>query len=256
VRTGAALAALAIVGSLAGCGGDDGAASGGGRPQLTVSAAASLKNAFPEYARGFHAARVRFSFGGSDELAAQVRTGAKPDVFAAANTKLPGELFREGRVERPIAFAGNRLVIAVPAGTTGVRSIAELARPGLKLVVGAPGVPVGSYTREVIGRLGASERQRILGNVRSNEPDVSGVVAKLTQGAADAGFVYATDVVATKGGLRAIELPSGLQPGVEYGAAIVKGAKQPEAARAFVDGLLRGRGLEIMRRAGFEPPPD
>jgi molybdate transport system substrate-binding protein len=233
-----ALAALVA----AGCGDDEGD-SGGESPELTVSAAASLKSAFEDYAGSFDAARVRFSFAGSDELAAQIRQGAKPDVYAAANTKLPDELFREGRVERPEVFAGNRLVLAVPKGSTRIDS------------TGDEEVPVGSYTGVLLDRLPARERDGILANVRSEEPDVLGIVGKLTQGAADAGFLYITDVAASDGELEAIELPASLQPSVRYGIAVVKGSEQAEAGRRFIDGLLNGAGLGAMHRAGFEPPP-
>jgi len=116
-------------------------------------------------------------------------------------------------------------------------------------------VPVGSYTRKVLDGLPAGKKAAILGNVRSNEPDVGGVVGKVTQGAVDAGFVYVTDVEATEGRLKAIDLPADLKPQVAYGVAVVKGAKHPEQAQQFVDGLLKGAGSEALDRAGFLPPP-
>lgn len=249
----AALAAALLVAilALAGCGsGDD----GGG--EVLVSAATSLKTAFTSYGEQFDRAEAQFSFAGSDELAAQIRTGARPDVFASSNTKLPQQLFAEGRVERPRVFAANRLVLAVPAGTTKVRSIGDLAADGVFVVIGAESVPVGSYTRRVLGRLDRATRAAILANVRSNEPDVGGIAAKLVQRAADAGFLYATDVVATNGRLRAIELADALEPEVAYAVAIVKGARNREAARAFVAGLFGGRaGASALAAAGFRPPP-
>src|SRR5918997_56326 len=108
------LAVLATVLALAGCGSDTSAADDD-RGDLLVSAATSLKSAFTTYGEQFGEAEAQFSFAGSDELAAQIRTGAKPDVFASANTKLPDELFEQGLVERPQVFAANRLVLAVPA---------------------------------------------------------------------------------------------------------------------------------------------
>src|SRR5439155_14649472 len=98
--------------------------SGASKPRLRVSAAASLKSAFTAYAAGFSQARTSMSFAASDQLAAQIRAGARPDVFAAANAKLPDALFADGLVRRPVAFARNRLVIAVPAGSTAIRSVA------------------------------------------------------------------------------------------------------------------------------------
>jgi molybdate transport system substrate-binding protein len=248
------LALLAVLLFVAGCGDDGGESGADAKPRLTVSAAASLKGAFEPYGKKFTEADARFSFAGSDELAAQIRKGVKPDVFAAANTKLPDQLFDEDKVAKPTIFAGNRLVLAVPADSD-VKSLDDLAEPGVKLAVGAESVPVGSYTRDALGRLPAADEKAILANVRSNEPDVKGVVGKLTQGAADAGFVYITDVVATDGKVKAIELPKSLQPSVEYGVAVVKGAKEPEAAQAFIDGLTDGAGAKALDDAGFEPPP-
>jgi molybdate transport system substrate-binding protein len=248
------VAVLAALLAVAGCGGsDDG--GGGSKPQITVSAAASLKNAFEAYGPQVPDARPRFSFAGSNELAAQIRQGAKPDVFAAANTKLPEQLHKAGLVEKPVLYAGNRLVVAVPSSGAKVSSLADTARPGTKLAVGAPSVPVGSYTREVLAALPVAQRKAILANVRSNEPDVAGVVGKVSQGAADAGFVYITDVVGAGGRLRAVGLPKRLQPSVKYAAAVVKASDHKEQAKAFIHGLLAGKGLAIMRRAGFAPPP-
>ena len=125
----------------------------------------------------------------------------------------------------------------------------------MKLAIGDEGVPVGDYTRETLARLGGQESEAILANVRSLEPDVAGIVGKLTQGAVDAGFVYVTDVAAADGELEAIELPAKLQPDVAYGAAVVQGAENPEDAEAFIDGLLDGDGAEALEQAGFAPPP-
>jgi molybdate transport system substrate-binding protein len=249
------LALLALLAVAAGCGSGDSSGGGGDKPQLTVSAATSLKAAMTDYGGGIDRAAVRLSFAGSDELAAQIRQGAKPDVFASANTKLPDQLYKEGKVLKPKVFAGNRLVLAVPADSTKVRKLDDLAEPGIRVAAGAKAVPVGAYTREVLARLPAAKRNAIEANIRSNEPDVGGVVGKLTQGAVDAGFVYITDVVAAGDKLTPVELPSDLRPSVAYGAAVVKGTKQPALARAFVDGLLDGKGADALHRAGFEPPP-
>ena len=248
MRSAGALALAATV--LAGCGG-----SGSDRPEVLVSAASSLKAAFTSYGRSFSSARVRFSFAASDELAGQVRRGARPHVFAAANRELPTALWREGLVERPVVFAANRLVLAVPAGSERVRSLRDLERPGVRLAVGSPSVPVGAYTDRVLAGLGPARRRRVLAAVRSREPDVAGVVGKVSAGAVDAGFVYATDVRAAGGRLRAIALPARLRPTVAYAAAVVRGAAERAAARAFVAGLRSGAGAAALRRAGFVEAP-
>ena len=231
---------------LAGCGG------GEGDDELVVSGASSLQTAFTGYGDDF--GDVRFSFAGSDELAAQIEQGAKVDVFASANTSLPDELFDKGLVEKPVVFAGNRLVLAVPADGS-VKSFDDVAASGVKLAIGSEGVPVGDYTRDLLGELPAAQSRAILGNVRSEEPDVKGIVGKLTQGAVDAGFVYATDVVAAGDELKAIALPSGVDPSIAYGVAVVNDAEHAEDAQRFVDGLLDGEGRSRLEAAGFEPPP-
>jgi molybdate transport system substrate-binding protein len=233
-------------------------ACGGGssdKPTLTVSAATSLKSAVTAYGHDFGDATVRASFAGSDELAAQIRQGVKPDVFASANTTLPDALYKDGLVEKPVVFAANRLVLAVPASGGKVRGIADLAKPGTTIAMGSASVPIGSYTRKVLAKLPAGQSKAILANVRSNEPDVGGVVGKIAQGAVDAGFVYVTDVKAAGGELRAIDLPDALQPQVAYGVAVVKGSKHAEQAQAFVDGLVKGDGRKRLDAAGFLPPP-
>jgi molybdate transport system substrate-binding protein len=249
-RALAALAAgLAVL--AAGCGGDDeeraGAAAARERP-LVVSAAASLRAALTRCSGD-----ARLQFAGSDELAAQIRRGVRPDVFAAANTRLPEELAAERLLERPRTFIGNELVLAVPADgeITGLEALAAAGEEA-RVAIGAEGVPVGDYTRSVLDRLPADRRLAILGAVRSEEPDVAGVVGKLTQGAVDAGFVYASDVSATDGALRAIELPDALQPAVAYGAGVVRGTPSPAAARRYVDGLARGACHRALLEAGFQ----
>jgi molybdate transport system substrate-binding protein len=246
-----AIAALA----LAGCGGSSGSSSSGGKPNLTVSAAASLQAAFTAYAKQFTAANVRYSFAGSDMLAAQIEQGLKPDVFASANTKLPDMLYAKGLVTKPVTFAANRLVIAAPANSTKVRSLSDLEKPGVTIAIGSATVPIGSYTRTVLAKAGPAASAKILANVRSEEPDVTGIVGKLTQGAVDAGFTYVTDVKATHGALRAVPLPDSLEPVVAYGVAVVKGSSHPAQAQQFISGLLNGQGKTDLLQAGFLPPP-
>ncbi len=236
--------------ALTGCGGG----GSSDRPTLTVSAAASLKSAFPTCAEQFKDATLRFSFAGSDELAAQIRQGAQPDLFASANTKLPAQLAGEGKLEKPQVFAGNRLVVAVPKDST-ITSIQGLEKPGTSVVMGSATVPIGAYTRKVLGRLPAAQRAAILHNVKSEEPDVAGIVGKLTQGAADAGFTYVTDVVATKSALKPVELPANLQPAVAYAAGIVRGADHAKEAQAFLDDVISGPCRQVMAQAGFTPAP-
>jgi molybdate transport system substrate-binding protein len=252
------LLGVALLAALvAGCGGGSSSSSGSteassGGGTLIVLGAASLTEAVTKYGEGFEAATVKPSFAGSDELAAQIQQGAKADVFASANTSYPEELFEEGLVEKPQVFCKNELVIAVPEGSD-IKSIGDLTKPGTKIVIGDPSVPVGSYTREVLARLPKAEEEAILGNVVSEETEVTSVIAKLEQGAADAGFVYVTDETGSEG-LEPVEIEAKLQPRVEYGVAVVKSSGDKPAAEEFVEGLIEGEGQEDLLEAGFLPP--
>jgi molybdate transport system substrate-binding protein len=246
------LLSLSLTFVIVGCGGAE-SSTGSGGGTLIVLGASSLTEAVTKYGESFEAADVKASFAGSDELAAQIQQGAKADVFASADTDYPAELFKEGLVEKPQVFAANELVIAVPEGSK-VKSLSDLTKPGTKLIIGDPSVPVGSYTRTVLGRLPAAEREAIIGNVVSEETEVASIIAKLEQGAADAGIVYVTDEKGAEG-LEPVAIPAKLQPEVEYGVAVVKSSGDKAAAEEFVAGLVEGEGQEDLREAGFLPPP-
>ena len=250
---------LASAAFAAGCGDDDDSSgeSSGSPTRLVVSAAASMTEALEKCAPEFgdtENADVKLSFAGSNELAAQIRQGAPVDVYAAANTKLPDELNADGLLEKPVEFATNEFVLAVPKGSE-IDSVDDLAKEGTTVAIGSESVPIGSYTRETLAKLPPAQEKAILANVRSNEPDVKGIVGKLTQGAADAGFVYVTDVNATNGDLKAIKLPADLEPEVTYGAGVVTKAKQPDLAQKFIDGLTDGDCADALSAAGFGPAP-
>ena len=224
MRRALAVSAAVLALAPAGCGGSD-------EPRLTVSAASSLKASFTGYAGEFEGAEVRLSFAGSDQLAAQIRAGARPDVYAAANAELPEALHRDGLVERPLRFATNRLVVAVRKDGD-VQNFGDLARPGVRIAAGSPSVPIGRYAREALARF-----PRVRANIVSEEPDVSAVVGRVRSGAVDAGFVYASDLRAVPE-LRGIDPP--VQVPIAYVAAVVRGTDHPAEARRFVEGL-RGR---------------
>jgi len=218
-----------------------------GAPHVTVFAASSLTGAF----RSLDPAE-RYSFAGSDTLAAQIEQGAPADIFASASPTYAQDLYRRGLVEKPVAFASNRLVLIVPASNpAGLRSVYDLARKDVKLVVAAPSVPVGSYTRKALGRLGLS---KVLAKVVSQEPDVKSVVGKVALGQADAGFVYITDVRPAGSQVRAIALPARAQPRVRYEIAVVSHSSRKAAARAWIARVLGTSGQAALRMAGFGRP--
>jgi len=218
-------------------------------PTLTVFAAASLTAAFPQIDGNEH-----YSFAGSDALAAQIRQGAPADVFASANATIPDALFAAGLVEKPVTFATNKLVLIVPkSNPAGIQSVFDLRKPGIKLVVGTPTVPVGTYTRTVLRNLGISKA--VLANVVSQESDVKGVLGKVALGVADAGFVYVTDARTVSGQVTQVKLPAWAQPRVRYEMAVVHSTPNHAAAVAFVKHVLSAAGRKVLLANGFGVPP-
>lgn len=249
LRAARRMSTLALVAVLAvgpvGCGGSEGAA---GDEPVTVFGAASLT----EVLRAVDP-QARISTGGSDRLAFQVEQGAPADVFASASPAHTGALHEAGLVDAPRVFATNRLVVIVPASNpAGIRSVADIARPGVKLVVGEPGVPIGAYTRTALSRLGL---EAALGNVASEEQDVRAIVAKVALAEADAGLVYLTDVRAAEDRVRAIPVPARAQPVVEYEVAVVSATRRRAAADAYVARLLGEPGRTALAGLGFGLPP-
>jgi molybdate transport system substrate-binding protein len=248
-KIGLSFLLVAFVLTLGACGGssetqgDSGGTQASSSP-LNVYAAASLTEAFPKIDPS-----ARYNFAGSDDLAAQITQGAPADVYAAASSKYPQELYGKGLVEKPVTFASNRLVLIVPKGNpANIQKVADVAKPGTKLVIAAEGVPVGDYTREVLDNLGLS---KALDNVVSNEDDVKGVLSKVSLGEADAGFVYITDSVAAGADVKVIDIPMSAQPPIEYQIAVVSDSKNKAGAEAFIQKVLSPEGQQTLKDAGF-----
>jgi len=257
-----ALVALAI--ALSSCGGTNGRPGSGNGVTLTVLAAASLNQAFPRIADAFRrrdpSVSVRFSFAGTDSLVAQIEQGAPADVFAGAAMSYGDQLVKDNLIETPATFCSNELVLVLPrANPADIGSLEELTRPGVKLVIGAESVPVGTYTRTVLANLdgiyGEGYSRRALANVVSSEENVEAVLAKVRLGEADAGFVYVTDARAAGPAVRAIAVPAEAQAVGSYPIAVVKASVHPGEAQRFVEFVLASEGQGILREAGFGPPP-
>ena len=214
---------------------------------LTVYAAASLTNVFPRIDSA-----PRYSFGGSNTLAAQIRLGAPADVFASANMALPSALHADGLCSSPVVFTRNRLVIVVPKSNPAqIRSIHGLTRAGVKVVIAGAGVPVGGYTLQVLRRMNLADG--ILRNVVSRETDVREVLAKVALGEADAGFVYSTDARTVPGRVSVIDVPARAQPTVRYGICVISRSVHQAEGRAFVAKVLSRSGQAKLIAAGFLP---
>jgi molybdate transport system substrate-binding protein len=247
---------------LAGCAG---ARTRGGTHTLTVFAAASLSEVFGEAGRAFEAGQpgvlVTFNFAGSQQLRAQLEHGAAADVFASAdqaemNTAIKSGLVTAG-AER--AFAGNSLALVVPkANHAHITLLSDLARPGLKLVVADPAVPVGRYTLALLDAasrdpaFGPDFKARVLANVVSREENVKAVLSKVQLDEADAGIVYGTDAAnAQQDQVSRIDIPAPLNQAVVYPIAPLAAAREKAAAAAFVDYLLSPGGQQLLRQYGF-----
>jgi len=227
-----------------------GAASAGAtRAQagITVYAAASLTDVFPAIDKG-----NSYSFAGSNALATQITNGAPADVFASANTTLPAQLFAQGVVEKPVVFARNTLVIVVPkSNPAGIKSVYDLAKPGVKIDVANSAVPVGSYTLQVLDQLGL--RSSVSANFVSQDTDVRTVLSKVQLGQADAGFVYSTDARSVPDAVTVIKVPAWAQPKIAYSMAIVARSQNKAAAQAFIAEVLSKSGQATMLKYGFLP---
>lgn len=215
---------------------------------LTIYAAASLTDVF----RSFDGAQ-RYSFGGSNTLETQIRNGAPADIFASAAPLNTQRLFQQGLVDKPVTFTSNRLALIVPRSNPAeLRTIYDLRRKPVKLVICGAAVPVGAYTRTVLRKMGLSS---VLSKVVSQETDVRAVTGKVALGQADAGFVYVTDARAVSDQVTVIRIPAWAQPRVRYEIAVVSKSTRKAAARAWIRILLSARGQAALRSYGFLPLP-
>jgi molybdate transport system substrate-binding protein len=231
------------------------------KKELTVFAAASLREAFEGLASSFERARpgtkVRFDLAGSQELRTQIEQGARADVFASADLAHMAALERAGLVGQSAVFARNEPVIVVPRGNpASIHALTDLPRTR-RLVVGAPEVPIGAYTVKIFEaaakKYGAGLRARLEGSVVSRELNVRQVLAKVTLGEADAGIVYRTDAQAAKDKVEVVAIPVDLTVTAAYPIAVVKAAPEAALARAWVALVLSAEGQQRLASAGFLP---
>jgi molybdate transport system substrate-binding protein len=214
---------------------------------ITVYAAASLTDVFPAIDSG-----PKYSFGGSNTLAAQIQLGAPADVFASANTSIPAALFAKGLVGQPVDFTRNTLVIVVPkANPAGINSIYDVTNAGVTIDIANSAVPVGSYTLQVLNQMNLTKA--VLAHVVSQETDVREVLSKVALGQVDAGFVYSTDAQTVPGQVTLIKVPAWAQPKVTYAMAVVTHGPNQAAAQAFIQEVLSKAGQAKLKSFGFLP---
>jgi len=241
----AALSAVVLAGSLAGCSAQEATGT------VTVFAAASLTAAFTELADDFEAAHpgtsVELSFAGSSDLATQIENGAPADVLATADTATMQRVQEAGLTSAdPVPFATNTLEIAVPPGNpAGVRTLADLARAGVAVVVCAPQVPCGAAADAVESAAGLTVEPV------SEESSVTDVLGKVRSGEADAGLVYVTDVRAAGDAVEGIPFAEAEQAVTTYPIAPLT---ESDAAAAFTAFVAGDEGRAVLDAAGFGTP--
>jgi molybdate transport system substrate-binding protein len=255
------------------CANQSSAASSAGTGELTVFAAASLANSFPEIADAFEAehpgASITFNFAGSQRLRTQLEFGAQADVFASADQRQMDLAVAADLISGvPVSFAENILVVITPlaGGTTNderVNELDSLARDGVKLALAAPEVPAGAYSRELLRNLeanvvdlGPGYGSRVLENVVTHEPNVRGVLQKVALGEVDAGIVYRTDAATdyAAGKVDVVSIPVASNVVAEYPIAVLRDAAYPQLAEEFVRFVLGERSQTILNSYGFKSP--
>lgn len=234
---------------------------------LTVLAAASLTESFTELGTLFESQNpgvtVAFSFAGSQALAQQLGQGAEADVFASANNKYMDAVVEAKRVNQDAAttFVTNRLVVIFPKDNPAeIKTLQDLAKPGLLLDLADPSVPVGQYTVSFLDKaiqnpdFGAQFKEAVLNNVVSYENNVKAVVTKVSLGEADAGIVYVTDITAAAADkVGKLDIPDALNTIATYPIAPISDSKNPDLAQAFVALILSLEGQQIMAKYSFIP---
>lgn len=234
---------LALVIGLSGC-----------QPQrtLTVLAAASLTESFDAIADRFErdhpGVTVRVSYGSSATLAGQAIEQAPADVFASANQSTMDSLADAGLATAPVRFATNTLQIAVPAGNPGgVTSLADFARPELRIALCAADVPCGSAAAQLFERVGITPRPDTL------EIDVKATLTKVELGEVDAALVYRTDVTAAGDTVVGLDTPEAAQVVNPYLITVLPQSSDAELAGEFVELVAQGEGRRELADRGFGP---
>jgi molybdate transport system substrate-binding protein len=260
VRT-VAVATVAMGMLLAGCGGGNPSAttpSGGGGTgvsgTVTVFAAASLTESFTRIGKDFETAnpgtKVMFNFAGSSALATQINQGAPADIFASAAPANMKTVTDAGNADgTPVVFVRNQLVIAVPKGNPkGVKGLADLTGPGLKVALCAEQVPCGAAAKRAL------EAAKVNLTPVTLEQDVKQALSKVKLGEVDAALVYRSDAKAAAADVDGIEFPESRGAINDYPIVVLKNAPNKAAARAFLAYIQSGKGIAVLIDAGFQQP--
>lgn len=252
---------------LAACVPPAGPSSSAKSQKLTVLAAASLTEAFQDLAERFETRHpgvdVVFNFAGSQQLAQQIGQGVPADIFASANNRQMQAAIESGRVISGTqqTFTGNRLVVITPADNpAGLATLQDLVKPGIKLLLAAPEVPVGGYSIEFLEKAGGSPdfpagfQEAVQANVVSYEENVKAVLSKVSLGEADAGIVYTSDAPPSLEEVARIAIPDSLNVPASYPIAMIEDSANRELAQQFLAFVLSPEGQSILANYGFVSP--
>ena len=224
---------------------------------LTVSAAASLTNAFRDIAPLFEAAnpgtKVQYNFGASGALLQQIAKGAPADVFASADQETMDQAQKDNLVKQRRDLVSNTLVVIVPtASSNAPRSVADLSLPAYaRIAIGLPAsVPVGRYTKGVLEAAnvwGAIEPKMIGAN------NVRQALDYVARAEVDAAFVYSTDASLMPDKVKvALAVPT-TKP-ILYPVAPLAAAPNAADAAKFVDFLFTPLAQAVLAKYGFGKP--
>jgi len=232
--------------------------------ELTVFTAASLTGAFSEIGPLYEEMAntdVAFNFDGSQNLRTQIENGAYADVFASANTKQMNALKRILLMNNSsiIVFTENKLSLIVPKDNPArISNLTNLAKPGLKIIMGTKDVPVGDYALQIINRLGNDSaygpdyKARVMANIISQETTVNYVVTKVALGEADVGFAYVSDVTKDLASrVDKIDIPDEYNVIGEYPIGVLKDSKYPAKSQEFINLVTSEQGKAILEKYGF-----
>jgi molybdate transport system substrate-binding protein len=250
-----------------GCGRQPATVANPPRTMISVFAAASLTESFTEIGKRFESANpdagVEFNFAGSQQLRAQIESGAEADIFASAGEKEMNAAKAESLVKADTVhdFARNRLIVIYPKDNPAhIAGLKDLATPGIKIVIADVSVPVGKYTRQMLDQLAADPafgpefKKHFLANIVSMEDNVKSVLGKIRLGEADAGVVYVTDVTpeAAKD-VGSLDVPDRFNQIAHYPIAVVARTTRGDLAEKFEEFVLSENGREILSEYKFLP---
>ncbi|WP_322506865.1 molybdate ABC transporter substrate-binding protein [Anaerolinea sp.] len=252
---------------LSGCGFAPRSVSDSQMVELVVFAAGSLTEAFTEMGTAFeqrhHGVQITLNFANASTLLQQIAQGASADVFASAAPKFMDEAVAQGLIEKDSVkiFARNRLTVILPKDNPQkITALQDLAKPGVRLILGAKEGPQGVYVDKLLTNASALPefppdfKEKVYQNVVSYESTVKAVVNKVMLGEGNAGIVFLTDGISAGDRIQRVSIPEGINVEAAYPIAVLKSSANSKWAQSFVDFVLSAEGQKIMEKYGFLPP--